>query len=449
MTTSKRFRFVYWFLKDLIRRYRRALFFGFIGGFIVTLIFGRLAPILLSPLTRRVERIGIVGEFTPSNVPLSIQKELSLGLTTLASDGSPSAGIANSWTVEDSGKQFTFVLGDHTWHSGKSVKASDINYNIRGIKLEVVDTNTVRAMLPEPYSPFPSLVSKPLLQVGLIGVGNFKIEELKLKGDKLEMMRLISLGEPQERSKEYRFYRTENLAALAFKRGDIDRIEDISSKDILADWKKITVRATVNYDRVVALYLNMKDSILSERSVRQTLAIITPKFDEELAFSPIAKTSWAYSDKVKQYVFDPEQAKKNLASAPLPDDFAGFTITTFPQYVQVANVIAESWTNNGIPTTVKVANDVGSDYQILLSAQDLPPDPDQYPFWHSKAETNITGYTNLKIDKLLEDGRREIDQEKRKKIYADFQRVLVDDAPAIFLYHPKLYTIIRSRSMFR
>lgn len=449
MTTSKRFRFVYWFLKDLFRRYRRALFFGFIGGFIVTLILGRLGPVLLSPLTRSVERIGIVGKFTPSNVPMSIQKELSLGLTTLASDGSPSAGIAKSWVSEDNGKQFTFALGDHVWHKGKSVKASDINYNIRGIKLEVIDAKTVKAVLPDPYSPFPSLVSKPLLQVGLVGVGKYKVDELKLKGDALEMIRLISIGETKARAKEYRFYPTENIAALAFKRGDIDRIEDISTKDILGEWKKTTVRATVKYDRVVALYLNMKDGILAERPIRQALAMLTPKFSEELAFSPIAKTSWAYNEKVKQFNFDTEQAKKNLVNSPLPKDFAGFVITTFPQYVAQANLVAESWSKNGVPTTVKVASDVGGDYQILLSAQDIPPDPDQYPFWHSKADTNITGYTNLKIDKLLEDGRREIDQEKRKKIYADFQRLLVEDVPAIFLYHPKSYTIIRNRGIFR
>jgi peptide/nickel transport system substrate-binding protein len=79
-----------------------------------------------------------------------------------------------------------------------------------------------------------------------------------------------------------------------------------------------------------------------------------------------------------------------------------------------------------------------------LSALEIPPDPDQYPFWHStQTQTNITGFSNVKIDKLLEDARQEIDTEKRKTIYADFQRRITDEAPAVFLYYAKSYTIKR------
>jgi len=447
MTISKRLRFIYWFLRDLARRYRRALFFGFIGGLVVTLVVGRLAPILLTPFTRTIERIAVVGEFSPSTLPVSIQKELSLGLTTLASDGSATAGIANSWNAQEGGKQFTFTLSEKFWHNGKPVKASEINYNIRGVTLQAIDDHTVQATLPEPYSPFPSLVSKPILQVGLLGMGSYKVEHLKLKGDKIDTLRLVPVKNPSFLAKEYHFYRTEALAVLAYKRGDVDRIEDVSSRDLLPNWHQTTIRATVRYDRIVGIYFNMRGSILQERNLRQALAYAIPEFPEESAFSPIPKTSWAYNDKVKQFLYDEAQAKKMYEAVKLPDDFPGFTITTFPQYVDQANKIMEAWKKLGIPTKIKVANSVDQDFEILLSAQDIPPDPDQYPFWHSKADTNITGYTNLKIDKLLEDGRHEIDQEKRKKIYADFQRVLVEDVPTIFLYHPKTYTIIRTTSL--
>jgi len=70
-------------------------------------------------------------------------------------------------------------------------------------------------------------------------------------------------------------------------------------------------------------------------------------------------------------------------------------------------------------------------------------DPDQYTLWHSSHDTNITKYKNLRIDKLLEDGRQVIDLEERQKIYADFQKYLLDDMPAIFLYFPYTFTISR------
>ena len=53
---------------------------------------------------------------------------------------------------------------------------------------------------------------------------------------------------------------------------------------------------------------------------------------------------------------------------------------------------------------------------------DIPKDPDQYSLWHStQTSTNISHLKNARIDKLLEDGRTELDQEIRKKIYLDFR----------------------------
>ena len=131
------------------------------------------------------------------------------------------------------------------------------------------------------------------------------------------------------------------------------------------------------------------------------------------------------------------------------DDFkssesASLTLSTFAEFVPLAEKIAKDWTDLGITTRVKVESGIPQSYQALLAAQDIPLDPDQYPLWHStQTQTNITRYGNPKIDKLLEDGRKEIDMENRKKIYYDFQRYLVEDVPAIFLFHPTSYRVWR------
>ncbi|MCG2691827.1 hypothetical protein L6272_03300, partial [Microgenomates group bacterium] len=92
---------------------------------------------------------------------------------------------------------------------------------------------------------------------------------------------------------------------------------------------------------------------------------------------------------------------------------------------------------------VKIVNSIDPDFQALLVAQEIPLDPDQHALWHSTQDTNITHYSDLKIDKLLEDGRKISDQAKRKEIYQDFQRFLLEDSPAIFLSYPTTYTISR------
>ena len=50
---------------------------------------------------------------------------------------------------------------------------------------------------------------------------------------------------------------------------------------------------------------------------------------------------------------------------------------------------------------------------------------------------------NVRIDKLLEDGRKYINPTDRKKEYLDFQKIMADELPAAFLYYPYGYTVSR------
>ena len=115
-----------------------------------------------------------------------------------------------------------------------------------------------------------------------------------------------------------------------------------------------------------------------------------------------------------------------------------------PNLLKTAEKIAEEWRNIGMTVEIEVVTSVPQDYEAFLATVDIPKDPDQYSLWHStQTGTNISRFKNPRIDKLLEDGRTELDQEARKKIYLDFQRFIVEDVPAIFLYHPTFYTVTR------
>jgi len=59
----------------------------------------------------------MVGDFKPENLPLSIQRQLSMGLTTLSENGLPLPGLATSWEATEGGKSFKFNLRkDVAWH---------------------------------------------------------------------------------------------------------------------------------------------------------------------------------------------------------------------------------------------------------------------------------------------------------------------------------------------
>mgnify|MGYP001267068983 FL=1 len=61
------------------------------------------------------------------------------------------------------------------------------------------------------------------------------------------------------------------------------------------------------------------------------------------------------------------------------------------------------------------------DFDVVVLGWGLSLDPDQYNIWHSSqqgpGQFNFLGYHNNQVDKLLEKGRRELNVNKREKIY--------------------------------
>ena len=186
-------------------------------------------------------------------------------------------------------------------------------------------------------------------------------------------------------------------------------------------------------------------------TLRQALAYAIDKdsFGKKRAISPISPNSWAFNPQVKQYSYNPARARELLKSLPKDQkDKLTIKLVTIPTLLSIADKIKTDWEAIGVKTQVQVSSNSLVDFQTMLAIQEIPPDPDQYSFWHStQTSSNITNYRNSKesqrIDKLLEEGRTTLDQESRKQIYIDFQRFLVEDSPIIFLYHPTTYTVVK------
>lgn len=449
MVVLRRGRFLFWLARELSRKYTKSLFTGICIGFAVMLAGVRFYPVLVYDWLAPVKRIGLVGIATPASLPLAIQQMISYGLTTVSDDGTPMPGLAHSWTSTDSGKIYQFQLKPNiVWHDNKPVTSKDINYNINNVQFIPQSSHSITAILPEAYSPFVNVVTKPIFRTGLMGFGPYRVSSLRLQGDRVTFLTLTPLDMRVKNHIQYHFYQTEEQAILAYKLGEIDIIEALSEiGNELITWKNTTIHEKANYRRIVSVFFNLTDPLFKEKSLRQALAYAIPyETDSERAYSPIGKTSWAYTDFVKKYSYDPTQAKKLFSSQKLSTTSAEITITTFSQYYDISQKIASSWNQLGIKTNVSVQNSVPAQYQVLVSALDIPIDPDQYILWHStQSQANITHYVNVKIDKLLEDGRKEEDKEKRRKLYIDFQKRIVDDAPALFLHYPKVYSIVRKK----
>lgn len=415
-------------------------FLGFLAFLLLRFIVPRVLP-------RRPERIGIPGRHQVENLPLPILSLAGKGLTQFDANGNVVPGLAASWQTPDKGKTWVFNLGKHVWQDGKPVKSEDITYDFSDVSIERPSDSQIVFKLQSPFAPFPSVVTKPVFKRGLLGTGEWQVEKISLNGDIVQDLTLKKAGGER---RQYKFYPNEETAKLGFKLGEVDRLEDIFDPEPFTKWKTATVTPTVNENQVVTLFFNTKDSLLAQKNLRQALSYALDKDNlgepgTERALSSIAPSSWAYNPQVKPYTYDAAHARQLIDELKTQDKSnLNIKLVSTPLLLPLAEKVAREWRAVGVTTTVQVSSVIPTEFQVFLAIYDIPPDPDQYSLWHStQTGSNITNYQNPRIDKLLEDGRAETDLENRKKIYMDFQRFLLEDAPAVFLYHPEVYTITR------
>jgi peptide/nickel transport system substrate-binding protein len=395
----------------------------FKGIFLISIALGILAFVVLQLLgptifSRSTEKIGITGRYRTDNLPDFIIGKVGDGLTKLDKSG----------VVEPS----------------KEVTSDTIGYDFSDVEIELPDEKTIVFKLQNAFSPFPTVVSKPTFKKGLLGTGAWRVKNITVAGGYVQELILTN---KKEGKIIYRFYPTEERAKLAYKLGQIDTLINIYDPTPLDTWKTVKTTTEPNSNQVISIFFNVQDKFLSDKTLRQALVYAVDKesFDGERAYGPLPPTSWAYNPQVKTYKYDKLRAKElieELDEEQIKD--LEIKLVTTPVLLPTAERITKYWEAIGVKTVLQVSSGIPPDYQALLAVFEIPKDPDQYSIWHStQTATNISNYQNPRIDKLLEDGREELTLIERSKIYLDFQRFLVEDSPAAFLYHPTSFTLDR------
>ncbi|KKU09490.1 MAG: Extracellular solute-binding protein family 5 [Candidatus Woesebacteria bacterium GW2011_GWB1_45_5] len=436
-------RYISRLIAAFLTRFRAIILIFIILGIAFFFVLRFLLPTLSGETTRRV---GVTGRYTTLTLPTRILEMVGDGLTKLDESGNVEPNLASSWETPDKGKSWIFTLRDGpTWQDEKPVISSTINYEFSDVTIERPDDKTLIFKLQNTYSAFPSVVARPTFKKGLLGTGEWQVKKLSVNGSYVGQM---TLQNKDGLRIIYKFYPTEERTKLAFKLGEIDETENILDPVPFDSWKTVDITKSVSMGEHVALFFNTQDKYLGEKSMRQALAYAIDKdaLGGERAISPVSVSSWAYNSQVKPYTYDKDKAldSVNELKENMKTDDIVVNLSTSPALLTQAEKIAKDWEAVGVKANLQVLSNIPTDYQALLAVFDIPEDPDQYSVWHStQTATNITHYQSPRIDKLLEDGRSEIDTEARRKIYLDFQRFLVEDSPAVFLYYPTTYKINR------
>lgn len=394
----------------------------------------------------------MVGTYSLDTLPSSILSQVSSGLTSVDPNGKPIPNIAKSWKISNDNKAYLFNLkNDVFFTDGTNLTSDLISYNFSDVFIERPDKYTIIFKLKDIYAPFLVTASRPILKKGFVGVGDYKITDIKINGNFVESVTLINRKNSGQ-TRSYHFYPSEEALKLGYMIGEVSQIEGVTDLRFqghnFGNFSNSEIKKDVDYEKLVTIFYNTQDSVLSDKKIRNALSYAIPDsfaYGERsnLPFSPF---DWANQEGNFTSNQDFVHAKLLLSAGNNSASRSAvpkLEIKVFPKYKTVAENIAESWKKIGIETNIDVVNNRPSIFQIFLGDFNVPPDPDQYSIWHSNQENNITNYKNLRIDKLLEDGRKTVDINSRKKIYADFLKYFLDDSPASFLYFPYEYTVTR------
>jgi len=211
------------------------------------------------------------------------------------------------------------------------------------------------------------------------------------------------------------------------------------------------------------LGINNQKKPYDDKRVRQALnyavnkdAIVRDvlKGTGSLSVGPVLPKTWGADGGLKPYPYDPERAKKLLAEAGYP---GGFTTTLWvPESgsgmqspVAMSTVIQSNLKAVGVNVSLQTMEWGAYLAKLRSKEQELfalswmagteDPDMVMYPLLHSSQWTpngpNRALYKNEKFDEILHQARLTTDEKKRADLYRQAQRILVDDAPWIFIDH--------------
>lgn len=328
--------------------------------------------------------------------------------------------------------------------------------------------------------------------IDAIGSGPYKIKEIKRNGSgipvsyELVPFKKYALGEPFISRVIFRFYQNEEELLAALRRGEIESVNTIAP-EAAEEMRTRGLRVErTPLPRVFGVFFNQNQATLfAEKEVRQALLIATDKQEivakilhgygipidgpappvllnekivtEEQTFEARLEKAGALLTKAKWNINkDSGVREKKKGKDTIPLSFSIAT-TNVPDLRKSAEMLVEMWKKIGAKVELKIfeEGDLNQNvirprkYDSLLFGEIIGRDLDLFAFWHSSQRNdpglNIALYTNSRVDKLLEEGRRIGDEEKRLEEYEKAAEAIADDVPTIFLYAPDFIYILPER----
>ena len=369
--------------------------------------------------------------------------------------------------------------------------------------IEAPDTGTVVFHLKEPYASFlwnlersavgiapadagPDFGRKP------IGTGPFKF--VSQAQDEMVVLERnedyfgaaernstenTAVGAPSSQGKDtvrrvtFRIVPDAIVRALELRKGSADVEMSSLSPDMIP---VLTKRAELQVSEepganFAYLGMNLEDTILSHKEVRQALAYATDREalvkyllhgQARLASGILPPNHWAYEAGVKRYGYDPAEAERLLEAAGFRRAADGkrmtltLKVSTQEQARLLGAALQDQWKKVGVDLEVRpletatLFSDLGKgnfqlSYSIWIGANN---DPDVFDLVFSSKRIPPNGsnrghYRNARVDELIAAIRAEMNREKRKELCSEVQKIVAVDLPYVPLWYVDVVSVHR------
>ena len=279
------------------------------------LSFGKQVPTRGGELNEGV--VGYPGFVNPLLSITNSGKDLSLltysGLTKVNTEGNIVPDLAESYTISDDGKTYTFILRkDIVFHDNQPITAQDVLFTIekakdpkvkspvasnwRGVEVKIVDAQTIQFILKTPYAPFIENTTLGILPKHIwesadidqftfspynfnpIGSGPYKVLDVKRDSKgvivyyKLTAFDKYAPGIKNISNIYIHFYEDEQALINAIKKGEVQSSSDVSPEEAKKLEQAGFVIKTTPLLRIFGAFFNQNQAtIFTNKEVRQAL----------------------------------------------------------------------------------------------------------------------------------------------------------------------------------
>ncbi|MBL8587782.1 MAG: ABC transporter substrate-binding protein [Methylobacteriaceae bacterium] len=382
------------------------------------------------------------------------------------------------------------------FHSGAPVTAEAVKYSIdrlmrlakgnawmlAGIvgpnSVEAVDAQTVKITLLKPFAAFLQVLpwawivdhkqveankgaddGQTWMRNHLVGSGAFTVRRAE-PGTLYEFERVADgwrKGGGNLTGAIWRIVRETASQRLMVQRGEAHIAVDLTSEDMDALKDKAGVVSVIEPEfRTFSIKMNTENGPLADPALRRAVsyafdynAMLASAGYAQLMVGPLPHGILGHDPNLPVYRTDLDKAKAELAKSKTPNGGVKLTmvyVNGLEQQRRWALVLLDALKKLNIELDIKPMAwpDMVASTKTPQSAPDFFPvyqtanygDPDNIAFaaYHSSRNGNWQNmvYKSAKVDGLIEAGRAETNVDKRKAIYLDFQKQVVEDAPDIF-----------------